>query len=396
MKHSPTILIALALAAPLTGRAADVVGTAYSVLLRSDAPEAALRQPPAAPPGRRPVPVYPGIGVRSAPLPAAAVSPLMRLINGRTGAELAQGRYDVSLRGYFFALPMKADLSRGDVCLVLKNAEGRSLPVRDESRGDDGYAFRNPLWETELRRQGDLVDMGAELAHARQQLGAAEKELAELDRVAGATPLPTTPQACMPGPERPEPPRPPVALAPEQIAAQSGGLCAVRWHAQLGELGVARPAIARFFRDAGLEAEMQAAEAAGPLSQAMQTLKLRPQPQDLSLLKDAASRGSAFLQHAQGVARLRQLMLACRTDAADEARRAVVAWEQDRLAAQNAPALAKADCERRVGRRLDLQRRIAAGNHYASELSQRIEALNRGAPTATESTDVGRLACREN
>ncbi len=403
MNKRTSIFLALSMSMP-SAWASDIsiTATAHSVLFRGSLP--AVSQPAAgssrhevAPPQRRIYVPNPRRfqyerGRPSAALPEAPPPPL-RLVNSRTGGEVALGRYDRSIEGYFFSLPMTADLSRGDVCLVLKLADGRSVPVREESNDDDGYAFRNPLWERELLRQSDLAVMRADMGQARQQMDAARAELSGLEGANGSALGAEAPRACTLGPEVAAPLASAAAVSPEQARLQAPGVCANKWRSQSS---MKPEHVARLYRDAGMQADLADFDSAEDMASAMPQLRIRLESQDSGLLQEAAEQGPKALQHASGVARFKQLTQLCKNDVITEVQRAVAAWEQDKQAALNAPLSSKLECERKAVRVVELQRRLQAGDRYAIALQQRISELDSSRPSATEKVDAAPIACKEN
>lgn len=382
------VLVAL-LATPVV-EAAEVVGTAYTVLLRGHGSRQSVQQPQQ--PQRIGIPGITTPVLRPVPQPrpqrqAAMPSATMRLVDTRSGQQVATASYDATIDGYMFRLPMKVDLSRGDVCLVIKNAAGVSIPVRDERGPDDGYAFRNPAWLAEVGRISELAGLRAEHTALVAEL---EKGAREIDTLVAENNGVGSVDQCVSGALQPDPPRPLGALEPAEVAVQAGPVCALAWERSFERISVDP---SRLFADAGLAADWTARAAARPMAQALPPVKLELRDNDGRTIPDAASKGRAYLEHAEGVRALVRVHAACKNEVGRLAAREVQAWQNATTAARNAPARVKAACEQRLVRIDQLRAAQAKAPTYRRELERRITALDGAAPTGNEANRIDGVAC---
>ncbi len=388
MRPALAFLLAALAAAP-AAPAAEVVGTAYTVLLRGHGPrQPAQAQPPqrVGTPGltmpiRQPQPIQPR---RQPSLPAT----MMRLVDGRTGLPFATANYDATIDGYMFRLPMTIDVGRGDVCLLIKNAAGVSIPVRDERAGDDGYAFRNPAWQAEAGRLGELATLRAEHAGLVADLDKGTREIEAAQAENGGV---TQASQCQDGAAQPDPPRPPGALDPADAAARAGAICAVAWERSFEPTRIDP---GRLFGEAGLAADWAAREAARPVAQSLRGLRLELRDNDARTIPDAAAKGRAYLEHAEGLRAMVRVHNACKAEVDRLAAGEVRAWQNAVEVARAAPRLARAACEQRIARIDQLRARLAKGPAFRQELERRIATLDAGAPPAADSIRIDSLACK--
>lgn len=349
----------------------ELTGSAFTVMYRG-------------PTGQTPPTPEPALR-RSYQMPTARPQGL-RLLNGRTGQELARAEFDTRLNGYMFALPLAAQGPVAPICLVLKNSVGRSLPVRDERPGDDGYAFRNPLWEAELSRAGELQQLQAELQQLEKQLAT---ERAELQKLQAET---APGKACALGPAVAEPARPLQALNPSEAIAAAGGFCALRWEAAFAE---SRIDLERLFTEAGLSADWAQRVNYRAATSVWQALRLQLTSSDATLVRDAATRGRAFLEHGEGLKVLARAHQACRTQVPELAATALRAWEGERQAAAEAPQRALQACQARQIRIDTLTRAHTAAPAYREQLTRRIEQLRISGGQSTQTRRLDELPCRD-
>jgi hypothetical protein len=373
--------LAMALHCP-AANAADVYGTAYTVLLRGHAPPGAVAPRPPAVPGLYAVP-------QSRPAPARPATAGMRLVLSTTGQELASASYDSRLGGYLFRLPMSAAV-RGPVCLVLKGPTGASLPVRDARGGDDGFAFRNIAWEAEAGRVGELTELRGELASLNARIEQERTELARLQADSGGV---MQPQDCTLGPVEPDPPRPAAALSVEDASRAAGGICALAWERAAG---AAAASFGRLFADAGLAADWTGRESVRPAADGLTGLRLSFDDREGRLISTAASRGSAYLEHADGVRAFVRVQNACRQDVLRLAAAQVQAWQSAVDLARQAPQRAKARCEQRATRVQALLATQGKAAPFRTELERRIAHLAATPPAAADSARIDHVACRES
>ena len=352
--------------------AEELEGTAYSVLFRLELPSApgnnrGIFSFPA--PQRGSVPARPGGNYSLA-------------VGNRV---IAQSAYDPQLKGVFFRLPMNLDLPDGPICLVLKDGRGQSMPVRAERSGDDGYAFRNPLWEKEYARLNDLNRSRAELRALMRDRNDAQKEI---ETVAPAT---TDGGKCVEPPMKSEPPRPDLAIGADDAAKAAGGICAWKWAQRLNSL----PMTERLYRDAGLAVEWEARAQTEAVANTFTTLKINIGDDELERVKAAAIKGPGYLEHQEGIQRIKDRAAACRADVSRIAASTNQRWEADRLAVRNAPALAVQQCLARQNRTKVVEKQVQDGATRETELRKLIAKLESQEPSASESTRVDRAACKE-
>jgi hypothetical protein len=377
----PACIALLAVCPPVLP--ADVYGTAYTVLLRGHAPPTATSPRPMTPgiypvlPQQRPAPARP------------QQHGLMRLVVSRGGQELATASYDSRLDGYLFRLPMAVDVSRGPVCLVLKNASGASIPVRDARGTDDGFAFRNAAWEAEAARVGDLRELRSELANLNARVS---QEAAELDRLQTDAGGIFTPQDCPLGPAEPDPARPAAALAGDDAARLSGAVCALVWEQAFGRVSVDA---GRLFGDAGASSDWSTRESARAVADAMPSLKLSVDERDSRLITDAAVKGRAYLEHADGVRAFIRVHASCKQDVARRAALEVQKWNAATDLARQAPQRSKARCEQRAARIQQLLATQGKATPYRTELERRIAQLERTPPAGADSVRIDNASCKE-
>ncbi len=355
-------------------QAVEVIGTAYTVLYRG--PVSSGTPPPG-------YPYTPPYG-RQQPVNAGA----LRLINGRSGQEIARTGFDPSINGYLFRLPLKADLSQGDVCLVFKNSMGASIAVRDERRDDDGYAFRNPDWEAEVSRNAELTELRAELSSLTKRLATEQSELAKL----GADPDTAGTGPCTLGPALPEPLRPVAALPPDEAAGVSGGICAVRWESAFGRANVDP---SRLFADANLSGDWDARAKQRQTAAALGDLRLSVSASDSQQLLDAALKGRAFLEHADGVKTLVRLHDHCKAEVVRLTATQNALWAQAREAALQAPQRAKAQCEAKRARLEQIKTTQAKGQSYQAQIEKRLTVLESNTPSTSDTTRIDGKACKD-
>lgn len=383
-------LLAASLAAG-AAQSAEVIGTAYTVLLRGYGPRQAVQQPQV--PQRIAIPgVTPGLRPGQQPVQqpqrqAAQPTATMRLVDNRSGQPVASANYDGSIDGYMFRLPMKPELAGGDVCLVIKNAAGVSIPVRSERGADDGYAFRNAAWLAEIGRMSELGGLRQEHAGLLAEL---DRSGQEIDRLTAENNGIAKSEQCTSGQPQPDPPRPAAALEPAEAGAQAGALCALAWERAFEKTGIDP---GRLFGDAGLAADWAARAAARPIAQALPPFKLELRDNDARTIPDAAVKGRAYLEHAEGVRALIRVHAACRSEIGRLAAAEVQAWQNAIVAAREAPQRSRAACEQRLVRIEQLRVTQAKAPAYRRELERRIATLDGQTPSGTEATRIDGAAC---
>lgn len=347
---------------PATG--AELSGTRDSLTYRG--PATSVEQP--RPGGRLRI----GPGMLELPGQAGGRVPRgeLRLVLAGSGREVARARYDSRLEGYFFVMPTQFTVESGPMCLALRGIDGRTLPLRSESAGDDGYEFRHGPWEDALRAKANLGGLEAELARLRLRQAQEEGERHELHRLLGMAEGEAAP-ACQLGAAQPEPARPAWAL-PESAAAEvAHALCLASLSRTLGERGGVLAA-----RATELVAATGLPRPAGAIDPALSApAELTVVSADLAeLLTRGVQAGRRSLEFEQGLEGLRAAHGACargvRQVAADERQR----WTAAREAAANAPQIAKATCEQRRQRLEQLQDARAKGAAYQQALETRLQA----------------------
>lgn len=397
--HVASLLLGLIGAGPCV--AAEVVGTAYTVLLRGHGPVQAA-QPPSAQPMRRTTPLLPGV-VLPVPSPAPsrqraqpaypqrpAATAGMQLVDARSGRTVGTATYDASIDGYMFRLPMQLNGPGGEACFLFKTAAGQGLPLRPEGPGDDGYGFRHPAWQAEAGRLGELAALQAELGTL---LGDLERGAREIDALSAENQGVTAAGQCQPGPPQPDPPRPALALEAPEAQRAAGPLCALRWERGFEPTKVDP---GRLFDEAGLGADWGARRAAAAAAWAAASAKLQLGMSDSegALILAAAAKGRAFLEHAEGLRALQRTHGACKADALRVFDDELQSWQRGVAGARAAPLQAKARCEQRVARIEQLRGQQGAAPAYRQQLEQRIGTLERTAPPAADSARLDTLPCR--
>lgn len=366
-------LLALS-ALPAAAQSVELSGTAFSVLYRGPASAAAA---PAGVQRRLPY-AQPGF----APAPPRVAS--LRLQLARNAQDIARADFDERLNGFMFTLPLAA--ASAPVCLRLVSAGGQPLPVR--ASGGDLYAFRNPLWERELVRVGEFQQLQAELAQLDRQLHTERAELQKLQAEQGVA----AGAACTLGAAPPEPPRPLQALAPADVRPVAGGLCALRWEAVFAE---SRVDLARIFDDAGLAADWSQREAQRAGAPAWSGLRLSLTQGDFNLVRDAATKGRAFLEHAEGLRLVARVQQACRGRVAELASQALSAWDAERQANAEMPQRALQACQARAARIEQIQRGHTVAPAYRQELVRRIDQVRESTSSAQQRQRLDDQPCRD-
>lgn len=391
MKRSPAAGLAgiawcLALA---SASAAEVVGTAYTVLLRGHgprqvAPPVLLQRAPGT--GLYPAPrVQPG-GLPPQAVPQPVTS--LRLVDLRSGQTLASAAYDAALDGYMFRLPMKLEAAGAEPCLAIRTAAGLGIAVRAPQPGDNGQAFRHPVWAAEAGRLGELAALRAEQATLAQEFRKTQAEIGSLTSENSGI---ASPQQCVPGPVQPDPPRPAAALDPAEAGERAGPVCALAW---VRAFAPTKVDLMRLFSEAGLSADWSQREAVRPVAQALAGLRLDFRDNDTRTILDAAAKGRAYLEHADGLRAFVRVHGACRAEVLRLAAGEVQAWQAAVAVARSAPERARAACEQRFARIEQLGDRLVKGRAFEVELERRIGVLEAVVPPEAEGVRIDGLACR--
>lgn len=318
-----------------------------------------------------------------------AVGPVMRVVNGRTGAEITRASFDPNLNGYFFTLPPQADMSQDSVCLLLKGTDGRSIPVRAENGPDDGYAFRNPLWEEVLRTGAETQQLQAEQVRLTNQIDSLQREVVTLNQ-ALATASRGPSGECALGPAQAEPSRPADAVPPSQANADAAGICAAKTDETLSSHRIDGT---RLFADAGL-ASAWAARTDGRAAAARYTgLAVGFSSEDLAVLKTAAEKGKIVLDHAEAVRAVQRSMSACGAAVVQKSTQALERWEAAKLAAVRAPASAKQMCETQQARLDQAQAAHGKATAFHAALAQRLAKLAQVRPASNQVQRIDSIPC---
>lgn len=377
MKTAGLILNTLLASTAVAANAEELQGSAYSILFRSDAP-ASTRAPAR--------PAYPYNRAYPPPqtVPSGPSGPYS-LFASSIQKVVAQAHYDPRLKGYFFKLPMNLEFPPGPVCLVLKDARGTSVPVRDERKGDDGYAFHNAMWEAEQGRGRDLAAQRASLRALLSERDSAQTE------IGAAAAEPVEPAGCVAPPQPPEPPRPASALSDEEARALAGGICARKWVDRLGSVQAAE----LLYRDAGLAGDWAARDRAEAAARAFTALRIDISDEDLERIKAGARRGIGYLEHDEGVHRLKEKTGICKAEVPKQAASAGQRWETAKQAARDAPALAVLACQSKLARVAELRRGLSNSVERERELRQRIDRLEKSEPGASDTARIDGASCKE-
>ncbi|MCC7548817.1 MAG: hypothetical protein IT532_13710 [Burkholderiales bacterium] len=384
MSRSALFVFCILLAALGSGcSTARLTGTAYSVTYRPAENELAQLGD-----------VGQMIGVTSRRrAPARAADPAhgqrLLLVDGRSNAALATADYDGAAKWYFFQLPMNVALpDTGKLCLSLRTASGTPIPLRDEAREDDGYEFRHPIWESELRRAAELRADRSERARLEDEQILAKAELDAIEArygarvVAGSEPCPLARAAAVPA-------RPASALDERAARDAAPGLCALQWEQVLNA-----PAEA-LYRDAGRIADWGGRAAAKPHAAAFPGLRIVLGGGDLELARNAAVGGPLVLQHQKGLQVFDAGDRACQAEVMRMARDATAAWEQRVGDLGSAPERSRKRCETDIAKAPELRRRIQQAQAGERALGQRIASLEKAEPDAHAGSDLGQKGCAQ-
>jgi hypothetical protein len=365
----------------------ELSGTAFTVIYRGPAQAPTDQAAPAGRPQMNlPNNIRPLFRIQT-PTPqvqrgaGAGAGAILRLADARNGAEVARASYDPRLDGWMFQLPMNASPAGGG-CMTLRSASGGMLALRDSSGADDGLSFFNPLWANELGRQIELAEIKRDLAtlDARQ----AEAQ-AEQSRLQAAWPA----AACEAPPVPPDPARPAAAIDPAEARAAAPGVCAARWHQVLSKY----VDLGRMFQDAGLASDWASREAGAGAAQALPQLRLNASVDELNLVLDAARKGRAFLEHANGVQILQRVQAVCRAELPAQAAAATREWEALVQQARQTPARVLKECQAGKARLEQLKTQLGAGAPYRAELERRATSLASALPPTT-SVSLDQSLCR--
>ena len=394
-KIALTILVASVVSTEAS--ALELTGTAYTITYKGPTGMASrpdIPQPAYRPPARRYPLLFPAPSTPSPRYPTArpstSIPETLRLVNGRNGQELARAQFDARIEAYFFNLPFNLQTASSEVCLVLKNAAGTSLPVRDEARSDDGYAFRNPLWEKELARISELNQLRAELKTLNDLLENAQQDYQHLRQEQAGAGMPEN--ACVMPPPAEPPTRPSKALTVEMAQRIAGALCALKWEQQFSEWK-AEPT--RLFGEAGLAEDWRQRESQRGAEAVWTEIKLKLAPGDDDLIVNAAAKGHAYLEHADGIRAMNRVHGACRANVAEAAALANREWEAAKYAFRDAPTRAVKQCEARLARMEQLRQSQTSAPAYREALGRRIAELEAISTSASESKRLDNLPCKD-
>lgn len=378
--------------------ALELTGTAYTITYKGPTGMASRPVIPQTPTYRQPTRRYPQLfPLPSTPStryptarPSTSIPEALSLINGRNGQELARAQFDARIEAYFFNLPFNLQTASPEVCLVLKNAAGTSLPVRDEARGDDGYAFRNPLWEKELARVSELNQLRVELKSLNDLLENAQQEYQRLRQEQASAGMPE--DACVMPPPAEPPARPAKALTEEMAQRIAGTLCALKWEHQFIEWRVDP---SRLFGEAGLAEDWRQRDLQRGTDSIWTEIKLKLAPGDDDLILNAAVKGHAYLEHADGIRAFNRAHGTCRANVAETAAMANREWEAAKSAVRDFPTRSVKQCEARLARREQLRQSLSSAPAYREALGKRIAELEAISTSASESRRLDNLQCRD-
>lgn len=289
--------------------------------------------------------------------------------------ELARAAFDPRLRGWLFQLPFAGVEAGAARCLALVDPRNQLIAVRPTSAVDNGLSFRNPLWERELGRLGELAALKREQAAVQSQVQSAAGDVARLSAELGL-PVGAGAEQCPLPPPPEDPPRPVGALEPAQVAPVAGPVCALRWERDHG----ARVALDRLFADAGLEADWRARSEVAAVAAGLLSLRVPIGGADLAVVVDAAAKGRTFLEHADGVRLLARSHAACRDEVGRQAAAARQRWLQAVDEARQAPQRARQQCALKVEQMARLRSAQAAAPALLAALERQIAQLSAPPP----------------
>lgn len=359
MKTRPIVLLSLLCLIAAGCSSTKLTGTAYSVTYRPS--ESDLRSQ---------------LGGRN-----------VSLINSRSGTVIAMAQYDHAGKAYRFTLPLLANLAQEtNVCLALRSFNGRTVQLREVGRGDDGYDFRNPLWEKEIKRGAKLAQLRAEMGKHEDAQTLAKAELEIIETKYGANvaharapcPLLTSTQAS---------PKPAVALDEAEAKRLAPGLCAAKWSAQLG--GGAES----LFKDASLQADWAARAADEALASAFGGLSLTLSAADLDLVRAAMTEGTLDVRHQRGIAVFKKQHAQCQLHVVDASQSALRAWQTQTERAREAPLLAQKRCQSDVMKVPPLEEKLAQARAEHARLAEIAKALEREEASATDTETLDSHKC---
>lgn len=347
--------------------AADITGTAYSIVVRN-VDQNTARQ------------------ARPSTYATPATGGLLRLVDVRSRREIARANWDQQLNGYFFQLPLVGLPSTPPICLALVDRYNRYVPVRNMLGSDPGTSFAHPRWDDLLGRSSELASLKADQAALQAQRQQASDELARLQADAGAAGA-TVPGSCrLPAPPSP-PARPADALEPADAERAGGPVCALRWEQVLG----AATSLGRLFSEAGLASDWDARSSARDIAERL-PVRVDISKSDAALVLDAAAKGRTFLQHADGIRLLVAGQDQCRRSVQAHAERARVQWQRAVDGVRTQPERDRQACEARIVRIAQLRQADAQAAAYAAELERQVGDLMRPA-SSTETESIGHQPC---
>lgn len=309
------------------------------------------------------------------------------LVDARNGTPLASSSFDAAQKAYFFRLPLTVASPDARVfCLSMKSAQGASIPLRKERGGDDGYDFRNPLWESEVRRVASVRAMKSQLGALEDGEVLARAEIEAIERKYGA-PVANGAQPCVAPVAPVTPARPEAAMDESNARAVAPAVCALKWEALMGPLAEA------LFRDAGRSVEWAGrAGARGPAA-AMSGVSIALGAGDQDLVRAAAEGGPRVLQHQKGMQLFDAAQSGCIAQVARVAAESTAAWNERMKNVASAPLRAKERCENDVRQMPALREKLAQSARRRQQLESELKELERKEASATASADLLGEAC---
>lgn len=319
--------------------------------------------------------------------PVAVAGAGLVIVDVRNGTALASSSFDAAQKAYFFRLPLAVvSPDVRTLCLSMKNAQGATIPLRNERAGDDGYEFRNPLWEGELRRVARVRALKSQLSGLDDGDVLARAEIEAIERKYGAQ-VANGAQPCA-APVTPAPPaRPEAAMDEASARAIAPALCALKWEAMMGALAET------LFRDAGRTAEWEGRGRARAPAAAMSSVSIVLGAGDRDLVKAAAEGGPRVLQHQKGMQLFDGAQGGCVEQVVRVAAESTAAWTERVRNLASAPARAKERCEGDVRQVPALKEKLANAAQQRRQLEGELKELERKEASATESADLLREAC---
>lgn len=385
-----TLLTLMLYTLPQICLALDLTGTAYTIIYRGPTGMPEQAQPAIPFPSSRYSPYsWPQLSRPQLQYPyngAPVAMPILQLMNDQTGKKLSSASFDSRLKGYVFNLPFNLLSESHGVCLLIKNASGKSLPMRDESGNDDGYGFRNALWEAELARVSELASLQHKLDTLKLQIDSIPQEIKRLqeDQIANGV----TDNACKLQPEPPTPARPVTALSPSDAEQSAGGICAAKWGGLLPEQD---ERVTNYIEEAGIGKDWQARIT---FQTTAKLWNITPKISKEAI--DAINKGKSNLEYTNSQHSLMSMHKQCRADIIKLAEDSVHHWEEAQKNSKLAPKRALEQCEMRVAEMQRLQKTLTDAHPNRTKLEQQISELKQNQAPADKQQRLDNKSCNNH